>query len=509
MADNKTLSKQQRLRGDISTSFIWTLWERAAEDIPGWGKAGRLAKLREFAMAEPILAGALASMQSKAVSLDWQLIGGRNRVRRYQTLLAEAEDGAGWSFLLDRWLNDYLVADIGGYLELGREGETGPVAGLYNLDAETLVKTGKRDTPLLYYPKLVGGSLSANGVPFREIDVAGIVDMPSADESKFGLGYCSVTRALKAARVLMALYRYEDEQLSDMPMPGLVSVTGMTMDELEAAFALYDAKRKSKEQLVFKDVLWLAAQGSALNPVGVNLTSFASLPQGFDKEKTITLYVYTLARDFGVDVREFWPASQTGATKAEAEVQAQKAKGKGFGRMISSVERALNWNVLPEGVEFAFNNKDSEDDLLRENIRGRAVETVRRLWEPAMGGTGIISTDEARRWLVELQAAPEWLWANGDVIVDGAAPLADEEAEMPRSLLAAADQITDARIAEKARRAGLDRGEDLVAINLAGDVTTLWSSRYYSVPHRAAAPIAVEGWPGVEAFSRPFPVCYP
>lgn len=510
----KTLSRQARLKGDVSTPYIWTLWERAA-DFPAWGQSGRLAKLREFAMAEPILAGALSSMQSKAMSLDWQITGGRNRVRRYQELLAEAEDGQGWSYFLDRWLNDYLVADLGGYIELAREGETGPVMGVYNIDAETLVKTGKRDLPLTYYPKLFGGALSSSGVPLRTVDFSQIVDMPSADESKFGLGYCSVTRALKAAKVLMALYKYEDEELSDMPMPGLITVTGMSTDELEAAFSMYDAKRASKEQGVFKGLLWLAAQGSALNPINANLTSFASLPQGFNKEQTITLYVYTLALDFGVDVREFWPASQTGATKAEAEVQAQKAKGKGFGRMITSVERAINWDVLPDGIEFAFDNKDAEGDLLKENIRAQAVNTVRRLWEPSMGGEGIITTDEARRWLIELQAAPEWLQQTANVIADDSAPLATQQEQEQTQDVAQAqddqtqdalDRIVDQKLAEKARRANLSRGEDYVAINWAGDVSTLWSNKHYSIPRK---PVPVANWPGVEVFSRPFPVSYP
>ena len=66
--------------------------------------------------------------------------------------------------------------------------------------------------------------------------------------------------------------------------------------------------RESKEQVTFKGLLWLAAQGSPINPIDAKLTSFASLPEGFDKEKTITLYVYTLSLDFGVDVREFWPS---------------------------------------------------------------------------------------------------------------------------------------------------------------------------------------------------------
>lgn len=459
---------------------MWITWEALhdAEGIPPWGTAGRPEKLRDFARAEPILSGALGSMVSKAVSLDWQIAGGRNRTMRYQEILAEAEDGAGWSFFLDRLLQDYLTVDLGGFVELGRESAQGPVVALWNLDGGTITATGRPAAPWRYWPRLAGGSLSGTSVLLSPLAASWIVDLPSNDESKHGLGFCAVSRALKAARVLLALYNYEDERLSDMPLPGLVSVTGMTQAEIKAAFDLYQQRRDSRQQTTFKDVLWLAAQTSPINPIDVKLTPFSGLPEGFDRQEVLTQYVYTLALDFGVDVREFWPASQTGATKAEAEVQAQKAKGKGFGRMLAQVERAINWDVLPEGLEFLFDQKDSEDDLLRETIREKVIGNVRRLWEPTMIGEGILTTAEARRWLVELDMAPGWLAETDQVTVYGDSNTGPEEAQP------AVDQI----MAEKAARAGLAPGEDFVSVNRRGETTILWSSRrVFSAP--------AGGWP--------------
>jgi len=480
MTTNPTHSKQPRLAQtkDI-TPWFWTVWENTCQDdIPAWGDPRRITKLREAARNEPILAGALASLVSRVVALDWQITGGRNRVRRYQSLLAEeAEDGAGWAYLLDRWAQDYLTADPGGFIELGRESRNGPVSGLYNLDVECLTLTGNVLRPVKYSPKLATGSLSSKEIPLLPADFSRIVDMPSSDEVKHGLGFCAVSRALKAAKVLLALYRYEDERLSDMPLPGIVSVTGLTQTEIIAAKQLYDAEREAKKETTFKALLWLASQVSPLNSIDVKLTSFAGLPEGFDKEKTITLYVYTLALDFGVDVREFWPASQTGATKAEAEVQAQKAKGKGLGRLISSVELAVNWQILPDGLEFRFDQQDSEDDLLREMVREKVVNNVRRLWEPAALGEGIISTEEARHWLVELGMAPAWLAPSGTVSLHSSEELEGDVSKAVGSLV-------DKAVAGKVTRAGLIRGEDLVTINRTGDLVTLWSPRtVFAVPN--------------------------
>jgi hypothetical protein len=498
--DNKQLSVQPRFedKNPDATPWLWTFWDSFADPnaIPAWGSPGRADRLREFSMSEPILAGALSSMVSKAVSMDWKIDGGRNRVLRYQEILAEAEAGAGWSYFLDRWLQDYLVCDQGGFIELGRQGKTGPVLALYNLDAGACQLSGKPGKPVWYSPRLAGGKLSGRAVGLEQGDFARIVDLPSPNEAYFGLGHSSVTRALKVAMVLQALYTYEDERLRDMPIPGIAAITGMTSAEVKAAFDLYEQKRKAKEQVTFKGVLWLAAQSSPINPISVNFTSFASLPENFNKRETIELYVYTLSLDFGVDVREFWPASQTGATKAEAEVQAQKAKGKGFGRMLSSVERSLNWDALPEGLEFAFDQKDSEDDLLRLAIQEKAIGNARRLWEPTMAGDGIITTDEARRWLVEQETLPDWFAPSDDTTVHGNANVGAEEGDITGQITRVAESGAPQAVAEKAARAALQPGEDYVSVSSAGVVTTLWSSR------RA---FAVPDWPRREvAASFPF-----
>ena len=484
-----TLSQQPRLSNtqDIA-SLVLTLWERS-DDMPAWGMTGRTAKLREFARAEPILSGALASMTSKAMSLDWQVIGGRNRARRYQELLNEAEDGAGWQKLLARWVQDYLNTDMGGFIELGRDGANGPVSGIYHLDSECVALTGNVNYPIVYVPKLTSGKLNTSAqVRFSPLDYGHIVDMPSPDESKFGLGFCSVSRAYKAAKVLLALYNYDEEKLADMPMPGLVTITGMTMDEVSEAFKLYEAHRQSHNQAIFKGLLWLAATSSTLQPIKAELVSFANLPENFNREETISLYIYTLALDFGVDAREFWPATQSGATKGEAEVQAQKAKGKGFGQMLTALERCINWHVLPSDVEFAFDRRNDDDDLAREILRGQMIDNVRKLWEPAQGMTeGMITTEEARRLLVNLQALPQWLDPQPDATLhsmDKTMPDAEpsepphpEPIAQPAPTPQPAKSEDNVKLAQKAARLGLGRNEDLIAVHADGSDEVLWTSR--------------------------------
>ena len=73
-------------------------------------------------------------------------------------------------------------------------------------------------------------------------------------------------------------------------------------------------------------------------------------------------YVYTLALAFGVDAREFWTATQTGATKADASIQNMKSRGKGLADLITTLEDAINQHLMPEGVAFEFDFVDDEHD---------------------------------------------------------------------------------------------------------------------------------------------------
>jgi hypothetical protein len=82
-------------------------------------------------------------------------------------------------------------------------------------------------------------------------------------------------------------------------------------------------------------------------------------------------------------MREFWPLSSGSlGTATETEVMHQKAKGKGIGKVISTLERAINWKVLPSSIEFKFDFQDDEEDLLRAQIEDAKTTTIMKMWDP-------------------------------------------------------------------------------------------------------------------------------
>lgn len=378
---------------DDAFSFMTSV-ARKADDLPDYGDPQRDVELRKIWKTEPILSGAVSSMVQKMVSVGWTLTGGRNRAARFAGVLHNAEGGAGWGAFIAKLVQDYLTLDRGAFFELGRLSATGPVDDVYNLDALHCTLTGNIESPVLYQAALDGKTRKLSS------DYAvHLASLPSPSEGLKGLGFSAVSRAIKSAKLLLALYTYDSEKLSHMPPEGLVAITGLTFKQVQDAMKMYKDERDKRGQYVFPGILWLA---SALGTVDVKMIPFSTLPESFDREVVVTLYVYTLALAFGVDAREFWPATVTGATKADALIQAQKAKGKGPGEVMSSIERSINFHVLPDGVSFAFDFSDDEEDRLKAEIDGMRITNAGTLVDKT-----ILSPEEARQLLVTQRVLPD------------------------------------------------------------------------------------------------------
>ena len=86
--------------------------------------------------------------------------------------------------------------------------------------------------------------------------------------------------------------------------------------------------------------------------IKLNILDLAKLPDGFDEEESTQLAMFAIALAFGVDARELWPSSTSGATKADAMVQHLKARGKGPGHIMSLIEHQVNQKLMPETLTF-------------------------------------------------------------------------------------------------------------------------------------------------------------
>jgi len=405
-AEATKLSVQSRFSeetADSQFSFL-TVFARGGDSAPPLGDSGRDAYLRKIWKLEPIASGACYSVVSKLRTLGWTLEGGRNQVKKWTSILHEAEDGAGWGVFISKLVEDYLTTDSGAFIELGKKFRNGPVQALYHIDAARC--------------RLIGAGMTIYTDPIgmeyklKPGDYAHFNSLPSPDQDLHGMGFCFVSRALKAIKLLLALHKYESEKLENLPPEGIATITGLTTKQVEKAFDLYKAKRMSRDQLTFPGILWLVGNPMAPGGAGqvkVDLTAFSSLPEQFDRQGLVETYAKTLAACIGTAVDEFWQPERGGfgPSKGEVTIGYMRSKGKGPGEIISSLERIMNWDVLPEGVTFQFDVVDDEDDMRRAEIQYQEIKNAKELAEPLSEEGGIISIQEAREMLVTAQVLPE------------------------------------------------------------------------------------------------------
>ena len=72
-----------------------------------------------------------------------------------------------------------------------------------------------------------------------------------------------------------------------------------------------------------------------------------------------------------IDARELWPATASGATKADALLSHMKSRGKGPGQIIRVVEDMFEQKYLPSVLKFEFDYQDDEQHQAIAASHGR------------------------------------------------------------------------------------------------------------------------------------------
>lgn len=403
------LSLQRRVESQASGG-VYSWWFARFDDgseISPWWSEQRDRDLRQFVWREgnDILQGAVASMVKWGKTLAWVCEGPDRVVGRFQAVLSESEFGDGWGTLISKVLTDYYTQDKGASIEVIGAGNPdgpiqGPVLGLAHLDAQYVQPTGDSVYPILFNNVKTGTSHK-----IHTTRVIRLVDMPSPHEQMMGVGFSAVSRVIAASQVLLKLVRYKNEKLSDMPEAGLLVLNNIMPKAWEDVRAKHQRERRKLGQEIWSNIMTLFSIDPA-QPATANFVSFATLPDGFNERDATDTYLNILALAFGVDKREFWPEGSSGlGGNREAEVMAQKARGKGKGDIISAIERAINWKVLPQSVNFRFDFRDDEEDKLKAEINDIKVKSIMGMWvKPSDRGAGLFESPVSRQEIRQILA---------------------------------------------------------------------------------------------------------
>lgn len=408
----------QQNRPDVLYSNMWqfiTSLVGKDSEIPRRGTYAYQLWLDSIWKEEPILAGAVYSMEAKMQAMTWTVEGGRNNAGAASRMLARAQymNGNDWSGFIGSSAVDFYTQDGGVWWQAVREdGQWSRMVDLAHIDTLCCIPTGSTAVPMLYR-----SALTDEVRWFKAGEFIHFVSLPMPREKDLGVGFCAVSRAARAAKLLMALHDYDAEKLSNLPPEGVAAVTGLTMQEFMDALRLWKAERERNNSLTFPQVLWLIGNNPGAK-VSVDIQAFSTIPESFDRKTVVDQYVNTLALCFGVDAREFWAISTAAlGSAAETEVQHMKARGKGGGEFISLVERSLNAEMPPDAT-FAFDTQDIEEDMVAANIAKTWIDAYISLLYPPTRMEGAEPAIDARtfkRLLAEKGVLPEW--AVGDQMV--------------------------------------------------------------------------------------------
>lgn len=413
-AADGTLSRQPRFSGQNPQEFYTNIlrWTDMAElKIPKYqaDSQERDAFLTEFWRLEPHLAGVLSSLISIDSNRGWSLTGGRNQVMRYSRILHNwlAAPGLyGWRPGAASAALAFYTTDLGGVIELGREGLDGPLRGLYHVDPTLCRLTGRMEAPLEY---------KNTKTPWREADYIRLASMPDIREKMRGLGYCFVSRAFELAAIMVAIYRHDQEQLGARAPRGLLLLEGISESQWEQAMQSRDVKLDSQGLKYFNAVAVLASN----LPVDAKLIALSQLPANFDLQQFTSLLMYGYALCAGYDPSEFYPVQFGSLGRGtEMEVQHQKATGKGGLNFTLALQEQLQRpDVLPDTLAFEYEQRDDQGEIAAAGVQKAWVDTYRAIREAGIAQDGgAISKEEMRSLLAEKGIIPrEWTEMEEDV----------------------------------------------------------------------------------------------
>lgn len=400
MSDNgiqieESIQSQVR-RQDITGLDIFPLLLKAGELIPPWWSTARDWELSRFWPRVDHVSNAFGMFTSKTASIpltirakDTSIKAHNKQAEYYQSILVDGSDwGKGWhTDLAVKLIIDWLSQDNGMFCEVigdapfknGRKDfskpREGPPLGFAHLDSQRCIRTSSPEYPVLYQD--IGG----DRYKLHRTRVIFASDMPSTRVRMNGIGYCSLTRMINTAQHLMDIATMEQEELGSRPKRRMIiGEEGITSSEIKAAFDAADIVMDNQGLTRYSKSVVIAPSEIKVgksNPIKINVMDLHAALAGEDKEKSITLGMFLIALALKIPPRWIWPASQSGATKADAMYQHIAGMGGGVGHLLKIFQQMFGGDSLataygkpiPSYLEVSFDEQDDEQDRNQADIR--------------------------------------------------------------------------------------------------------------------------------------------
>lgn len=242
--------------------------------------------------------------------------------------------------------------------------------------------------------------------------------MPSTDESLYQLGFCAVSRAVQVALTMTAVYAHDHEMLLAAAPRGLLLLMGIDQNQWEAAMDARGETMADYERRYYGGVAVLASSG--MSEIDAKLVALSQLPRDFDRHDFTDMMMFAYALIFAYAPEEFWPV-RSGALGRGTEVELMHRR--------ATTKGALDWSILmqeniqkllPDTIQFAFEERDVEGEIQDELARKSKVELITSMYSAgaSVGIEPLISRDEARFLLASEDLIPaDWTQSDEPVTV--------------------------------------------------------------------------------------------
>lgn len=323
--------------------------------------------------------GVRSGQVKKVAHFAYKLNGPASKVQYYQDMLGYSHFGKGYEYLIEMWARDFLTQSYGGIWEIAGPGDPSmplieAATSINHLDAGRCYVTGNTTYPILYY-SLWDGKLHR----MHASRVYQVVDDPIPDERYFGLGTSALERAIAINQREVRMNQYVDARLDDMPQPGLLAISGASRSQWDAWVTQYLRDTSSDGLGPFGRTIVV----TSVDPnAGVKAESipFAQTPDKFDLVTYKSLDVDEICLAMGIDRQEVWQLQGGNiGSGQQSQVIAEKSKGKTTGAMISSIERFMNWTILPDDCEFEITFKDNAEQSTTATLNLQYAQTAASL----------------------------------------------------------------------------------------------------------------------------------
>jgi len=338
--------------------------------ISPWWSRTRDSQLLNFWRRVDVVAGAIYAMQSKLTTIplhveprDLSLKTHHRQAEMFTRILVEESEFAvgGWMTFFEKWIESLLGQDNGTFGEIIGAGPKdgpieGPAMGLAYLDSSRCIRTSDPEYPVIYQ--------SAAGEGFSKFHYTRVLaksQMTSTLEQMHNVGFCAVSRCINIAQNVYDQMIYKQEKMGSRPQRGIIiGKGGLTTADITNAFAMAELQMDSKGLTRYSNFVVIGS--SDLDDAGIDFVDLASMPEGFSEKDSMTISMASIALAFGVDPREIWPATTSGATRAESVIQHIKQRGKAPGQILAAMEGLLNYKFLPAHLKVVFDFQDDMED---------------------------------------------------------------------------------------------------------------------------------------------------